>query len=324
MAVYFYMSDFSDAARNLAVDEYFLSSLGEDDILLYLYINSNAVIIGKGQNAWKECDVGAMEKDSVQLVRRHTGGGAVYHDGGNLNFSFVAGEKNYDLDRQTDVIIKTAARFGIEAEKSGRNDLLTNGRKFSGNAFAVKNGIKAHHGTLLISTDLDRLTRYLNVSQKKIESKGIKSVRSRVCDLCEFSTEANVPAFAEALEAEFQKQYGKACKYSFDSAELREIERLYKKHTSWEYVYGKTPAFDFKAEYRTSYGGVELLFRVKEGFIHGVTVYTDSLDVSLPAKLEKMLSGVRFTPEDVASVLSQNENGPEFIALAEEIEKSAF
>lgn len=324
MAVYFYMSDSPDAARNLAVDEYFLSSLGEDDILLYLYINGNAVIIGKGQNAWKECDTGAMEKDSVQLVRRHTGGGAVYHDGGNLNFSFVAGEKNYDLDRQTDVIIKTAARFGIKAERSGRNDLMTNGRKFSGNAFAVRNKVKAHHGTLLISTDLDRLTRYLNVSQKKIESKGIKSVRARVCDLCEFNKEATVPAFAEALKAEFQKQYGKADDCVFDSPALREIERLYEKHTSWEYVYGKTPAFDFRAEYRTFYGGAELLFRVKEGVIQGVAVYTDSLDVSLPSKIEKALSGVRFTPGDVASALSKNENGPELTALAKEIEKSAF
>lgn len=324
MAVYFYMSDSPDAARNLAVDEYFLSSLGGDDILLYLYINENAVIIGKGQNAWRECDTGAMEKDSVQLVRRHTGGGAVYHDGGNLNFSFVAGEKNYDLDRQTDVIIKTAARFGVKAERSGRNDLLTNGRKFSGNAFAVKNGIKAHHGTLLISTDLDRLTRYLNVSQKKIESKGIKSVRSRVCDINEFNAEATVPAFAEALKTEFQNEYGKACGYVFDAAAKRETEKLYEKHTSWEYVYGKTPAFDFKAEYRTVYGGVELFFRVKEGMIHGVTVYTDSLDVSLPSKLESILPGVRFTPKDVSEALSENENGEETAALAKEIEKSAF
>jgi len=139
MAVYLYQSDSYDGWYNLATDRFFLEHLNENDILLYLYINENAVIIGKNQNALRECNLGAMEKDSVQLVRRHTGGGAVYHDKGNLNFSFVMSEEHYDLNRQFGIIQKALARLGLDAALSGRNDLLIGDKKFSGNAFAASN-----------------------------------------------------------------------------------------------------------------------------------------------------------------------------------------
>ena len=130
MAVYLYDSRSFDGWMNLSVDRFFLENLKSDDIMLYFYVNENAVIIGKNQNAWRECNVSAMERDHVQLVRRHTGGGAVYHDMGNLNFSFIAGNGIYDQDRQFNVILKALRGFGLDGEKSGRNDLLIDGKKF--------------------------------------------------------------------------------------------------------------------------------------------------------------------------------------------------
>lgn len=160
---YLYVSPSPSGWDNLALDEYFLDHLSEDDFLLYFYINANAVIIGRNQNPWAECRLKAMEEDGVQLVRRITGGGAVFHDCGNLNFSFIAGEKRYDVERQFDLILRALQKLGIPCEFSGRNDLLSEGRKFSGNAFCTRKNIHQHHGTLLVSADLSRLNNYLSV-----------------------------------------------------------------------------------------------------------------------------------------------------------------
>ena len=184
------ISPSGDGHRNLAADEFLLSqyrSCALDGVTLYFYVNSNAVIIGRNQNAWRECNLSRMAEDAVQLVRRHTGGGAVYHDEGNLNFSFIADERLYDKERQTAVVLRALARFGIQAEVNGRNDLTVGGRKFSGCAYGLSGRARAMHGTLLISTDFGRLSEYLRPSKKKLESKGVESVRSRVVDLSEIA-----------------------------------------------------------------------------------------------------------------------------------------
>ena len=134
MANYVYISKTGDAARNLAMDAWLLDNVRRGDRVLYFYVNAKAVINGRHQNAWKECRLSAMERDGVQLVRRHTGGGAVYHDRGNLNFSFITSEKDYDIERQMRVITNAVRALGLEPELSGRNDVLIEGRKFSGNA----------------------------------------------------------------------------------------------------------------------------------------------------------------------------------------------
>ena len=228
MAVYLYKSDSYDGWRNLATDRFFLEHLNTDDILLYLYINENAVIIGKNQNAWRECNLSSLEKDSVQVVRRHTGGGAVFHDKGNLNFSFIMGEQNYDLARQMSVIQKTVAAFGLSAELSGRNDILIDGKKFSGNAFAASKGMNAHHGTILVNTDTTRLANYLNVSQKKLNAKGVTSVKSRVCNLHDLNENASVSAVADVLTCEFAREYGEYSIFTFSDSQKIVIDELYK------------------------------------------------------------------------------------------------
>ena len=138
MKIRTYISDSNNAWHNLAVDEFLLNSVGKDEIILYLYINSDSVIIGKNQNAWKECNIESMNRDGVKLVRRITGGGAVFHDLNNLNFSFISSKDLYDVQRQFGVILKALESVGLKAEFSSRNDLTINGRKFSGNAFCEK------------------------------------------------------------------------------------------------------------------------------------------------------------------------------------------
>ncbi len=171
--------------RNLAREEALL--LGFDggasaDAVLYLWQNASTVVIGRNQNAWRECRTQQLEADGGTLARRTTGGGAVFHDLGNLNFSFLMPRAAYDLHRQLGVVQAAVRAFGIECEFSGRNDLLAGGRKFSGNAFRFTKDGALHHGTLMVKVDPERMAKYLQVSKEKLEAKGVKSVPSRVVE----------------------------------------------------------------------------------------------------------------------------------------------
>lgn len=224
MKAYFFLCETNDGWRNLAADEYFLNYIGKDEILLHIYINAPSVIIGKNQNAWRECNLKAMDADGVKLVRRISGGGAVYHDLGNVNFSFIAHRDIYDVPRQMNVILRAVRELGISAEFSGRNDLLAEGRKFSGNAFCVRGEGRQHHGTLLLFADLSKLPGYLNVSDEKLRSKGVSSVRSRVCNLCEFNAQITSDGMIEALKKGFAQEYGAFENWELDAAAREEIE----------------------------------------------------------------------------------------------------
>ena len=171
--------------RNLAIEEYLTDTVPEDTLIVYLWQNKHTVVIGRNQNAWAECRTAELERDGGTLARRLSGGGAVYHDMGNLNFTFSLRTEDYDLRRQQSVIVEACRMLGIPAEISGRNDILTNGCKFSGNSFYSHNGCSFHNGTLLLSVDMANLGKYLTPSKVKLESKGVASVRSRVINLTE-------------------------------------------------------------------------------------------------------------------------------------------
>lgn len=324
MAVYFYMSDSNDGWRNLAIDSFFLENLKKDDIILYLYVNANAVIIGKNQNAWRECNLEAMESDGVQLVRRHTGGGAVFHDDQNLNFSFIMGEDRYNVKRQMGVIQKVISDLGMTAELSGRNDILIDGRKFSGNAFAASRNLNAHHGTILVNTDLSKLSGYLNVSEKKMNAKGIKSVRSRVCNLCDFDKTITVPTVLRLLKQEYKLEYGEYEEYKFTKQEYEEIDKLYMIQSSWQWRFGRTPAFDYEIEERFSFGEMQFLFQIKEGNVKDVSVFSDALDTDLAELVRNRIIGARFTPKDISEKLTGDISRIEFKEIAEYIGSITF
>lgn len=304
MKTYFYLSPSGDGWRNLALDEWFLDHLQPEERILYLYRNENAVIIGRNQNPWKECDLSAMEADGVQLVRRITGGGAVFHDPGNVNFSFITGEAHYDTDGQFEVIRQAVASFGIPCEHSGRNDLLAEGRKFSGNAFCGRGEMRQHHGTLLIASDLTRLTRYLTVDPRKIRSKGIESVRSRVCNLSEFTPDVTPEAMIRALRASCEAVFGPCEDYVFPEEAAEQGKAYYEKHASREWRLGQTMAFDMELDPRFPWGGVTVQFSVAQGVVTAVQVYTDALDPELPEELTRRLTGCAFEREALCAALA--------------------
>lgn len=319
MAVYFYMSDSNDGWRNLAIDSFFLENLHKDSIVLYLYVNANAVIIGKNQNAWRECNLIAMEKDGVQLVRRHTGGGAVFHDSQNLNFSFIMSNECYDVKRQMGVIQKMVSNLGMTAYLSGRNDILIDEKKFSGNAFAASRSMKAHHGTILVKTDLSRLSGYLNVSEKKMNAKGIKSVKSRVCNLGDFDENITVSSVVRLLQQEFRSEYGEYEEFKFTEQDRVRVEELYAVQSSWEWRFGHSPAFDYQIDERFSFGEMQLLFQIKDGIIKDLFVFTDALDTELVEVIQNRLIGARFTPEDISESLIRDTSRVELREVAEYI-----
>ena len=321
MANWLYISDSQDGWRNLAADEYFLDHLSPQDMLLYFYVNANAVIIGRGQNPWAECNLGAMQADGVQLVRRITGGGAVFHDVGNLNFSFIAGEGIYDVRRQLDMILSALRALGIPCDFSGRNDLLCDGRKFSGNAFCARGGLRQHHGTLLVDADLTRLQNYLNVDPRKLQAKGVKSVRSRVCNLKEYCPELTVEKLRFALQDAFRLHYGEYVELPhLDDAE---IAPYLEKQAGDAWRLGATPRFDVEIENRFAWGNMQLLLTLRQGRVAEAHAYSDAIDADLPGEIERSLPGAAYVPAEIANRLAGT-GKPEAQEFAEYVRKLEF
>lgn len=317
MSNYIYSAPTGDGWLNLARDGYFLENNKKGDVILYFYVNKNAVIIGRNQNAWKECSIANMDADGVQLVRRHSGGGAVFHDNGNLNFSFITDEKHYDLNRQMRVILNAVSKLGLKAELSGRNDITVDGKKFSGNAFSLAKGNRSHHGTILVNADLTKLSNYLCVSKEKMRSKGIDSVRARVCNICELSSGLTVEAMRRLVIESFIEEYGAASEYVFDGMALAEVEERRERLASWEWRFGKTPQFDFETDKRFSFGDTQIYFNSRNGVIRETKVYSDCLDTELTTEIENALTGVHFRKEEIKAALSKMKDQSISAELAE-------
>lgn len=317
MSNYIYSAPTGDGWLNLARDGYFLENNKKGDVILYFYVNKNAVIIGRNQNAWKECNIANMDADGVQLVRRHSGGGAVFHDNGNLNFSFITDEKHYDLNRQMRVILNAVSKLGLKAELSGRNDITVDGKKFSGNAFSLAKGNRSHHGTILVNADLTKLSNYLCVSKEKMRSKGIDSVRARVCNICELSSGLTVEAMRRLVIESFIEEYGAASEYVFDGTALAEVEERRERLASWEWRFGKTPQFDFETDKRFSFGDTQIYFNSRNGVIRATKVYSDCLDTELTTEIENALTGVHFRKEEIKAALSKMKDQSIAAELAE-------
>ena len=240
-----------DPYENLALEELLFETQGEG-ATFYLWQNERTVVIGRNQNAWRECRVELLESEDGKLARRSSGGGAVFHDLGNLNFTFLLPKDQYDLVRQLGVIQKAAAKFGIDTSFTGRNDLVltATGEKFSGNAFRFSNNVALHHGTILISADFSRLGRYLAPSQMKLESKGVKSVVSRVTNLGLQNPELTVETMKQALMEAFEAEYGAYEPHSWDLIDQEKLEQKRQTYASWEWKFGTTPSFNVSLENR--------------------------------------------------------------------------
>jgi len=300
--------------NNLALEEYLMGWCKSDsdddpqrryDAILYLWQNQHTVVIGRNQNAWAECRTGALEEDGGYLARRSTGGGAVYHDLGNLNFSIILPRSRFDLGRSFDVILAAVRLLGIQAERSGRNDILIGDRKFSGNAFRYLRGVALHHGTLMVDTDIEPLLRYLTVSDLKLQSRAIKSVRSRVINLVEAKSDLTLAALSESVIDSFVAEYGKNAGIERIDADMiprdLELARLEESYASREWRYGNAIDFDVSIETgRFPWGQAELLFKVEEGMISQAMIYSDALDSDFIGQIAASLAGLAFDPQKIA------------------------
>ena len=295
-----------DPHENLATEKRLMDITPTGCCVLYLWQNQNTVVIGKNQNAWLECRTSLLQEEGGKLARRLSGGGAVFHDLGNLNFTFIMPKEDYDLDKQVTVIQKACALAGITAEKSGRNDLLADGRKFSGNAFYQNATHAYHHGTLMVDVDKEKLGRYLSPPKAKLEAKGVASVRSRVVNLKELAPGLTISLMKQYMAKAFEEVYGgKAAVLELTDTDLAEIARLREKYSSWDYLYGAPLPFSFQCESRFDWGHIQLQLDAKNGVITGVKVYSDSMDWTLPETVEKALAGCRFDTANMQEAMKR-------------------
>lgn len=296
--------------RNQAIEEYLLNRVRGTEMILYLWQNDKTVVIGRNQNAWKECNCSLLEADGGFLARRISGGGAVYHDKGNLNFTFAAAKENYDVSRQMNVILAAVKSFGIHAECSGRNDVTVDGRKFSGNAYYDNGTNCMHHGTLLLTSSAESIEKYLTVSKAKLEAKGVDSVKSRVTVLSEYEPSISIATMKAALVKAAQEVF------CVQNVEKQNVEKLHaggqntktvdeyeQKFSSWNWRYGKKFPFTCEDSKRFSWGEVNVQLAVSEGVITDAAVWSDALDVLLVQKIAEQLKNVRYVRSDVQKAM---------------------
>lgn len=279
---------------NLAVETYITDTQDADVMTMYLWRNEQTVVIGVNQNPFSECNVDVLSSEGGHLMRRRTGGGAVYHDLGNLNFSFITGKKNYDVGKQLSVIQAALRHFGLESEISGRNDITWEGRKFSGNAFFKGTRNNLHHGTILIKTDGEKMQRYLNVDKAKLQKNGVKSVSSRVINLSEVASITSDNIIKPLTDA-FETIYGnKAAVLDFNAlANIDEVKEIRSKIESSNYLFGRWKDFHAVKKARFAWGGVEIDLDVDsaEKRIRDITIATDCLDTEIIGQAERLIKG---------------------------------
>lgn len=319
----FYISDTFDPYLNLAKEKILLDTVDDRTLILYLWQNQNTVVIGKNQNALSECRTELLKEEGGTLARRLSGGGAVFHDLGNLNFTFLCATENLDIGKHLRVIQKACALAGVETEISGRNDVLADGRKFSGNAFYNSCGHSYHHGTILINANMEKLGRYLTPPKAKLEAKGIKSVRSRVINLSELAPPLTCETMKAYLLAAFEEIYGlpSEAHTEIDDQKVKDLSLLY---GSWEYLYGTPLPFAVSCEGATPFGNVELQIGVKTGRIAAVKLYTDALDAEISGTVEQALLTLPFDLSAIRDALVKALSETDALALISLLTEQIF
>ena len=301
---------------NIAVENYLLSLPPDGGVTLYLWQNQRTVVIGQNQNPYAECDVEQLERDGGYLMRRRTGGGAVFHDLGNINFSFIVPNDLYDTARQFAVLQRAVASYGLDTQISGRNDVLVFsrgpqgeggcGRKFSGNAFSKGRHQRLHHGTILIRTDMEVLQRYLKVKPAKLQRHGVASVSSRVVNLSELNQDITAENIKPLMVKAFEEEYGRPLQVlDFDTlAHLPQVQELYSMFASPEWKYGNWQRFEAQRSAQFEWGGIDLSLVVDEASytISSVAIASDCLFPDVIAQAQHLLTGAStLHPPDTSS-----------------------
>jgi lipoate-protein ligase A len=297
-----------DPRINLAIEEYALKHLDINETYLLFYINEPSIIIGKNQNTIEEINTKYVEDQQIHVVRRLSGGGAVYHDKGNLNFSFITkddGNSFHNFKKFTEPVVEALKKLGVNAELSGRNDLMAEGRKISGNAQFSTKGRMFSHGTLLFDSEIENVVSALKVKKDKIESKGIKSIRNRVANISEFlEQKVTVEEFREMLLRYIFDGEENITEYKLTEKDWETIHQISKeRYQSWDWNYGKSPKFNLQHSHRFPVGQIDVRLEVKKGKIDACTIYGDFFGVGDVQEVQEKLTGVRYEKASIEQAL---------------------
>lgn len=312
----FVPNDLRDPRLNLAIETFLLQEMQTDEPILLFYINEPSIIIGRNQNTIAEINQHYVDEHNIHVVRRFSGGGAVYHDEGNLNFSFIMpddGQSFRDFEKLTKPIVQALQDLGVKgAQLKGRNDLVINDQKFSGNAMYATNGRMFAHGTIMFDSDINEVVNALKVRKDKIESKGIKSIRSRVTNIKPFLPEDQQEMTTEEFSQEILlKVFGVEDLSDIQTYELtetdwekvREISKQY--YANWDWNYGKSPEFDIERTKRFPIGSIDIHFNVTEGKITAMKIYGDFFGLGDIKEVEDQFIGVKYEKEALKKVVEQ-------------------
>lgn len=304
---------------NLATEEYLFENLPNGALILYLWQNENTVVIGKNQNPWAECNCELLKSEGGFVARRLSGGGAVFHDRGNLNFTFISEEENFSIEKNFEIIKHACKICEIEAELSGRNDILVKGKKFSGNAFYHSSGKAYHHGTLLLNVSGEKLARYLTPNAEKLRAKGVKSVKSRTINLCDIAPNLNIEKMQNAIIKAAEKLLTLRAE-NFKNIPEKDIKKTAELFGSWDFIFGSSLPFNLSLSKRLKFGICELNLNLKGGKISEAKFFTDALDVTLSKRVEDCLLGCEFSYENIKNRLEkefENDISSELLTLIE-------
>lgn len=312
----------TDPAYNLAAEEFVFDSLPKDRMYFMLWQNDNAIIIGKHQNTLAQINLPFVEEKGIRVVRRLSGGGAVYHDMGNLNFTIITdddGSGQLDFGRFCDVVIRALERVGVKAERNGRNDMTIDGKKFSGNAQYIRGGRVMHHGTILFDSDMAVLGQALQVDESKIRAKGVSSVRSRVTNVrpC-LPEDMSLDRFRKILlDTVLQNWPGEA--WEFSAEELAKIEKIRaERYATWAWNFGASPACTLKRSARVEgCGTVEAYLTIEKGCIAAISFRGDFFGIEEPDRLAELLAGCPYRYGDLARRLEGAQVAKCFMGLDE-------
>lgn len=301
----------TDPSVNLALEEYVLQNFGEKDTYLLFYINKPSIIIGRNQNTIEEINTNYVDENGIKVVRRLSGGGAVYHDEGNLNFSFLTkddGESFQNFAKFTKPMVEALNNLGVPAELQGRNDLAANGRKISGNAMFSTKGRMFSHGTLMLDSEIENVVSALNVKMEKIKSKGIKSIRSRVANISEFLDEKiSMDEFKEMIlryifDVEDVKDVPQ---YELTDEDWENVHQISKeRYQNWDWNYGKSPKFNIQESHKFDGGLVDVRLDVKNGLIENCKIYGDFFGIGEVKDIEQKMIGVRHERKAIEDALA--------------------
>lgn len=298
----------TDPRINLAIEEFALKNLDINETYLLFYINEPSIIIGKNQNTIEEINSEFVEANGIHVVRRLSGGGAVYHDLGNLNYSFITkddGESFHNFKKFTEPVISALRKLGVNAELSGRNDIVVEGRKISGNAQFSTKGRMFSHGTLMLDSEIENVVSALKVKKDKIESKGIKSIRSRVANISEFLPEKIAIAdFRSLLLRSIFGGMENVEEYVLTDSDWEKIHQLSaERYQKWEWNYGKSPKFNLQRSHRFPVGQIDIRLEVNKGVIEDCKIYGDFFGVGDVSDIERILMGVRYERHEIEHAL---------------------